>query len=60
MENSEKLPSWGGKRNGAGRKKTTAKYYYFSATQEVHDILQSVEGSKSKFINDCILKAHGA
>lgn len=45
----------GGKRAGAGRKKTGVKYYGFKATQEVHDILSTVEGSKTDFINMCIL-----
>ena len=55
MEDNKK--KWGGARIGAGRKKTTAKYYYFSATAEVHAILVAVEGSKSAFINRCILEA---
>lgn len=55
MESEKK--KWGGARAGAGRKKTAAKYYYFSATEEVHKILEAVEGSKSAFINRCILEA---
>lgn len=47
----------GGKREGAGRKHTTAKPYMFYATQEVHDILSQIEGSKSAYICKCILAA---
>lgn len=60
MENSETKSTWGGARTGSGRKKTAAKYYSFSATKEVMDILESVSGSKSEFINECILKAYRA
>lgn len=49
--------SWGGAREGAGRKKKYAAKFTFSATQEVADILSAIEGNKSDFINDCILKA---
>ena len=48
---------WGGSRQGAGRKRKGVHYYGFRATQEVHDILSRVEGSKADFINECILKA---
>ena len=48
---------WGGAREGAGRKKKGVHYYGFRATQEVHEILSQVEGSKADFINECILKA---
>ena len=34
----------GGKREGAGRKRTTVKSYAFHAPQEVYDILEAVEG----------------
>lgn len=57
MEEQQEKKSWGGSRQGAGRKKTGVKYYGFNAFQEVHDILQRVEGSKSEFINRCILLA---
>lgn len=45
----------GGKREGAGRKKTTARYYGYRATQEAMEIIEKVEGSKSAFINRCVL-----
>ena len=48
----------GGKREGAGRKRTTVKSYAFHAPQEVYDILEAVKGTKSEFINRCILEAH--
>ena len=51
--------NWGGKREGAGRKRKGVHYYGFRATQEVHDILEKVEGSKADFIDQCILKAMG-
>lgn len=54
MEQSKK---WGGKREGSGRKKIRAKYYGFAATPEVHAILETVTGSKTDFINQCIIKA---
>ena len=47
----------GGKREGAGRKPTTVKPYMFYATQEVHDILEAVDGSRSAYICKCILMA---
>lgn len=40
----------GGRRDGAGRKKTTAKRYGFNAPADVADILEAVEGSKSDYI----------
>lgn len=49
--------SWGGSREGAGRKRKGVHYYGFRATQEVHDILSKVEGSKADYINHCILLA---
>ena len=55
----EKKSGRGGAREGAGRKKTTVKSYYLRATKEVAEILDAVDGSKSAFVNDCILKAMG-
>ena len=49
----------GGAREGAGRKRKGVHYYGFRATQEVHDILKRIEGSKADFINRCILEAAG-
>lgn len=51
--------SWGGARKGSGRKKTCAMRVFFSANEEVAEILASHEGKKSDFINECILKAMG-
>ncbi len=59
IEKEEKKNGWGGSREGAGRKRKGVHYYGFRATQEVHDILSQVEGSKADFINACILKAAG-
>ena len=60
MEETEgKKSSWGGARPGSGRPKVSVKSYYLRATQEVADILDGVKGSKSQFVNDCILKAVG-
>ncbi len=47
----------GGAREGAGRKKKCVKRMFFSASQETLDILNSLEGNKSDFINECIIKA---
>lgn len=49
--------TWGGAREGAGRKRKCAKRMFFSASQETLDILESMDGNKSDFINDCIIKA---
>ncbi len=56
METKE-TKSWGGAREGAGRKKKCAKRMFFSASQETLDILDALEGNKSDFINECIVKA---
>jgi len=56
---SQQEAGWGGAREGAGRKRKGVHYYGFRASQEVHDILSKVQGSKSDFINQCILKAAG-
>ena len=56
MQNVEDAPrSWGGARQGAGRKRMEkGKYYGFSSTPEVEKILESVEGSKATWINHAI------
>lgn len=55
MEENQKK-SWGGKREGAGRKKTDhGKYYGFNSTQEVDAILKDRE-KKTEFINAAILE----
>lgn len=61
METKEKgeVGTWGGARKGSGRKKKYAKNVFFSATQEVADILDGLEGNRSDFINRCILQAVG-
>lgn len=61
MDNSnEQTPrTWGGARNGAGRKKKYAKNIFFGATQEVVDILNKLEENRSDFINRCIIQATG-
>lgn len=51
--------SWGGARNGAGRKKKYARNVFFSATQEVADILAGLDGNRSDFINRCIVQSVG-
>ena len=56
-ENKEKKSNRGGARQGAGRKRTCVKSYAFHAPQEVYDILEAVQGSKSEFICQCIIKA---
>ena len=55
-ENKEKKNTHGGKREGAGRKKTNhGKYYGFNSTPEVERILESLDGvSKTEFINEAI------
>lgn len=56
--NTEKATmSWGGAREGTGRKKKCAKRTFFSATEETLAILNSITGNKSDFINECIVKA---
>ena len=45
----------GGKREGAGRKKTTEKRIMFGASAEVLEIIEKIEGNKSDFINKAIL-----
>ena len=60
MENPEVKKSWGGAREGAGRKRKGVQYYGFRASQEAHDILSAVEGSKADFINAAVIAfAHG-
>lgn len=56
-EDSQKASGWGGAREGAGRKKKFVAKFFFSATQEVADILANVEGNRTDFINQCILEA---
>ncbi|MBR1804248.1 MAG: hypothetical protein IJ775_05025 [Muribaculaceae bacterium] len=51
---TDKKNGWGGKREGAGRKKGCAKRYMFSATQDVVDILEALDSKKSDFICQAI------
>ena len=57
MQTENDSKSWGGARQGAGRKKKCAKRMFFSASQEALDILEALDGNKSDFINDCIIRA---
>ena len=50
MENQKEKNRHGGRREGAGRKKTTVKRYGFNAPEDVAAILEAVSGSKSDFI----------
>lgn len=49
-ESAPASAGWGGTRKGAGRKKTSAKSIGLRIPQDVADILDRVEGSKSDFI----------
>lgn len=57
--NEQTPKSWGGARNGAGRKRKYVRNVFFSATQEVADILDQLEENRSDFINRCITQASG-
>lgn len=53
----ENIKSHGGRREGAGRKKTvTGRYFGFNSTAEVQAILESLPGSKAEFINNAIVE----
>ncbi len=55
MEETEKSKSKrGGRREGSGRKKTTAKSYAFRAPDDVMAILEKVEGKMTDFICEAI------
>ncbi len=56
METKE-TKSWGGARDGAGRKRKYVRNVFFGATREVADILDRLEENRSEFINRCILQA---
>lgn len=49
-ENNAQQTGWGGARKGAGRKKSTAKSIALRIPDDVAEILESVEGSKSAYI----------
>lgn len=55
MENQEEKRKRGGKREGAGRKKTTCKTYGFNAPEEVVAILESVP-NKTEYIVRAIIE----
>lgn len=57
--NEQTAKSWGGARNGAGRKRKYVRNVFFSATQKVADILDQLEEDRSDFINRCIMRASG-
>lgn len=51
MQNVENpAPAWGGARKGAGRKKTSSKSIALRIPEDVEEILDAVDGSKSAFI----------
>ena len=52
---NEKKNTHGGKREGAGRKKSVAKKYTFGAVKEVSDFLDNYEGNKNDLFNRAIL-----
>lgn len=57
MDTTQIKNTHGGKRNGAGRKKSvTGRYFGFNSTAEVQAILENLNGSKSEFINRAILE----
>ncbi len=52
---STKKNNRGGKRDGAGRKKTvTGRYYGFNSTAETQAILDNLDIPRSEFINAAI------
>lgn len=54
MDDTKK--GWGGPREGSGRKKTGhGKYYGFNSTPEAEIILESLDVSKTEFINAAIV-----
>ncbi|MBO4805123.1 MAG: hypothetical protein IK005_12620 [Paludibacteraceae bacterium] len=57
MDNQEEKKKRGGKREGAGRKKTTCKKFGFNATEEVANILENIP-NKTEFIIQAILEKH--
>lgn len=46
--------AWGGAREGSGRKRTTSKSIALRIPEDVAEILEGVEGSKSAFIIEAI------
>lgn len=57
MSENQMKNTHGGKREGAGRKKSvTGRYFGFNSTKETQDILESLDGSKADFINRAIVE----
>lgn len=52
----EQKKGWGGARTGSGRKKIMGRNFNFRATPEVEDVLDSVKGSKTDYINAAVLE----
>lgn len=56
MEEAQEKKSWGGARQGSGRKKKYVKSYFFSATEEVAAIIEGIPSKeRTDFINRCII-----
>lgn len=53
MEEVKTKKTWGGAREGAGRKKVTAKRYWYNAPQDVADILEA-QSNRSEYITMAI------
>lgn len=53
-ESAPASAGWGGSRSGAGRKKSTAKSIALRIPEDVVEILDRVEGSKSAYIVEAI------
>lgn len=50
MEEKQEKKSWGGRREGSGRRRTTARRIGFNAPQDVADILDQSGRSATEFI----------
>ncbi len=56
MDEAKEKKSWGGARQGSGRKKKYVKTYFFSAMEEVAAIIEAIPNKeRADFINRCIL-----
>lgn len=53
-EQNNEIKQWGGKREGAGRPKTTAKRYGFCAPDDVVTILENLDCERTEFILSAI------
>ena len=54
MENQKEKKSWGGSRQGSGRKKTKVRQVGFNAPEDIASILAKVEGSVTQYICNAI------